>query len=306
MLLAAATDATYLPWCATAVLSCLEVTPAPVEVVVLHGGDLDAAAQRRFREVVDGAGGTVAFHAVDAAALAHLPTKGPRLGGRTSWFRVLLPELLDGYERVLYLDADVLALRSLEPLWATELGDDLFAGVPNVVADDMVGHVEGLGLDPRGGYCNAGVLLLNLEQLRVEGTAAAIAGFVAERGATPWFDQDALNVVGAGRWRRLDARWNAQNSFWFWPELAAATIGPEELRAAVDDPALLHFEGPAIMKPWHYLCPHPLVGRYQEVLGRTPWRSVPLEERTAATRVIRRLPSRYRLPCYARLRRVRG
>jgi lipopolysaccharide biosynthesis glycosyltransferase len=304
VLLALATDVTYLPWCAAAALSCLRSTAArPIEVVVLHGGDVPDADQQRFVGMVEGAGGTGRFLAIADGTVAHLPSKGPALGGRTSWLRVALPALLPDHDRALYLDGDVMAVAPLDELWATPLHAAPIGAVPNVVGAAMRAHVEGLGLDPDGGYFNAGVLLLDLERMRREGTAVAVADFVRDRGATPWYDQDALNVVAAGRWARLDPRWNAQNSFWFWPDQAAATVGARALGEATADPGILHFEGPAYMKPWHLGCPHPFAARYREVLAATPWGAEAIDGRTPLARAIGLLPPALRIRAYGAMER---
>src|SRR5688572_6289613 len=104
-----------------------------MEAVVLHGGDVLEPDQRRFRAMVEGAGGSARFLAIPEASVAHLPSKGPDLGGRTSWFRIELPALLPHHDRVLYVDGDVLAVAALDALWSTSLGDAPIGAVPNVI-----------------------------------------------------------------------------------------------------------------------------------------------------------------------------
>jgi lipopolysaccharide biosynthesis glycosyltransferase len=163
-------------------------------------------------------------------------------------------------------------------------------------------HVASLGIrDPRH-YFNAGVLLVDLVALRAEHSWERISEFV--RGvAQPltWFDQDALNVVFAEQWKPLEPRWNVQNSFWAWSQWATDVFGSEALAEANRNPAILHFEGPSICKPWHYLSPHPHRERYLATLADTPWFGEPLTDRTVATRVIRRLPPDQRIPAYLKL-----
>ncbi len=303
---ALATDTTYLPWCAAAVLSCQHSTRQPMHVHILHDGDLSEAVQDRFAAMVRNHDGEISFHAADAERLGMLPSKGPEFGGRTSWIRVLLPEMLPELDRIIYLDADTLTVDSVEPLWTMPLDGVPLAAVSNVVEPNQWPHIEQLGIaDPRC-YFNAGVLVMNLAAMRAEDTLQTIAKYVTTtRHDLLWFDQDALNVVFADRWHHLEPRWNAMNSFWFWEPLARNVFGETALRAAVTASAIVHFEGPSFVKPWHYLCQHPFRERYLRTLAMTPWRGAPLLERTAATRVIRRLPKALQLPAYARLRAVR-
>ena len=305
---ATATDRTYLPWCATALLSCLRATADHrLHFHVLHEGTITADLQTELTRRVEANGGEVDFLLIDEGLFGVLPTKGAALGGRISWARVLLPEMLPDLERVIYLDADVLAVDSLHPLWDEDLDGGVLGAVRNVIEPGMRAHVAALGIsDPRC-YFNAGVLLVDLGALRAERSWERICDFVRNAGRPlTWYDQDALNVVFSGRWKALAPRWNAQNSFWFWNELATEVLGPAALSEAVRDPAIIHFEGPAIGKPWHYLNPHPYRERYLAALADTPWAGEPLIDRTMATRLIRRLPPTRQIPAYLKLESYRG
>lgn len=308
MHVALATDRAYLPWCATAILSCLEANrPQVVHVHVLHLGDLTADDAGRLEAMVREQGSKLELHAIDPASLSSLPSKGEQLGGHISWARVALGDALAELERVLYLDADVLVVGPTTELWELPLGDADLAAVPNVVEPAMRPHVRSLGIAVGTHYFNAGVLLIDLTRWREQGWGDALSEVALNRaGALPWFDQDALNVVFAGRWKELAPRWNAQNSLWSWPRWAEEVFGAEVILQATTQPAILHFEGPSLNKPWHYLCQHPWRDEYRRTTARTPWAGSPLEDRTPATAVIARLPTRRRIPAYLRLQRFRS
>ncbi|MBV8952355.1 MAG: glycosyltransferase family 8 protein [Actinobacteria bacterium] len=304
--IALATDTAYLPWAAVSVLSCQRATsPCRVHVHVLHEGDLTSDAQRAFASMVSHECGEVSFHMVEGSRLDAVPSKGPELGGKTSWIRITLADLLPDLDRIVYLDADTLTVQSVEPLWTEPLGDAGVAAVANVVEPARRGHVADLGIEPTQ-YFNAGVLVMNLQLMRDENTYERVLDCVGERGKElSWYDQDALNLVFAGRWHALHPRWNTQNSLWYWRAWACEVFGERAVHEALSDPAVVHFEGPSIVKPWHYLCQHPFRRHYRDVLQMTPWRDAPLLERTAATRVIRRLPQGAQLPAYGRLQAFR-
>src|SRR5580692_5047933 len=103
---AVATDRNYLPWCATAIRSCLRATrPRQVSVHVLHEPESLTSEHRTALEAVaTSEGGAIAFHCLDGAKLAALPSKGPGLGDRISGGRLLLPDLLPSVGRIVYLD----------------------------------------------------------------------------------------------------------------------------------------------------------------------------------------------------------
>ena len=303
---AMASNSRYLPWCAVAMLSCLRSTPEqPVRFHLLHEGDLSAHDRSRLATMVESAGGEIAFHGLTSNRLGTLPSKGDALGGRISWSRVVLPELLHDVERIVYLDADTLVTASLGELWRTPLDGRPLAAVRNVVEPAMRGYIRSIGIADFRDYFNAGVLLMDLAAMREENALDAIMRYVAGRGGTlTWFDQDTLNVVFAGRWLALHPRWNAQNSFWTWTPWAEEVFESGQLVDAMRDPAILHFEGPALCKPWHYLSTHPFTQRYRGMLAATPWHDEPLLERTPMTRVIGLLPVDSRISAYLRGQRA--
>ena len=295
-------NAAYLPWCATTILSSAQETgPGEIRFHLLLGDDVSVADQERLRAITEQAGANIALQTIDESRLTAFPSKGLALGGYMSWVRVILPELLPDIDRVLYLDADTLVVTSLAEVWSTELHGAFAAAVPNVTEPAQYDHVRSLGIESPASYFNAGVLLLDLERWRAEDITTALYDFVGSREYLPWYDQDALNVVFRERWVPLHPRWNAMNSLWIWADYATAIYGADAVAEAVADPAILHFEGPAVCKPWHYLCDHPFRHRYRDVLGQTPWADTPMLDRTIGTRLIAALPSSQRHKAYARL-----
>jgi lipopolysaccharide biosynthesis glycosyltransferase len=158
-----------------------------------------------------------------------------------------------------------------------------------------------------GGLFNSGVLLMDLARMRKEESSEQLFNAAADRRDSPlWPDQDALNVVFAGRWLSLHPRWNTQNSFWALRQEATAVFGGALLEEAIRRPAIRHFEGPGISKPWHYLCPYPGREEHRALLAETPWAHVPLEDRTAATWFVRLFPRDIRYRAYDRLLHARS
>jgi lipopolysaccharide biosynthesis glycosyltransferase len=222
--------------------------------------------------------------------------------GSIVWWRLLLPDLLEHVDRLLYLDCDTLVLSSLHPLWREDMGTCALAAVANVVEPQMRDHVATLGVDYPGGFFNAGVLLLQLDRMRDERSTNELLNYaLSHQKALPWNDQDALNVIFNRRWHSLHPRWNAQNNLWSWRDWAIDVFGPQLVDEAVSAPAIRHFEGPSVAKPWHYLCPVPHRDAYLQMLAQTPWAGTPMQDRTPSTMAIRLLPRRWRLDVYGRL-----
>lgn len=299
-------DANYLAPASVVIRSCLlHSAGSSLQFEVVHDESLTAHDRRLLREMCEGAGAVLNLHVMDERRLRGLPAVD-RFGSIV-WWRLVLPEVLESVDRVLYLDCDTLVLSSLHPLWTEELGSSAVGAVANVIEPRMREHVAGLGVDYPGGFFNAGVLLLQLDRMRSEGSTNALLDYaLTNQKALPWNDQDALNVIFNGRWHPVHPRWNAQNNLWSWREWALDVFGATQLDEAISDPGIRHFEGPSVAKPWHYLCPVPHRDEYLATLAQTPWADEPLAERTIATRLIARLPTRWRLEAYGRFLHARS
>ncbi len=153
------------------------------------------------------------------------------------------------------------------------------AAVTNVFEPVHVHRPAQLGLRGPDAYFNAGVLLVDLDRMRTDGMADAVLDYA--RANAPnllWRDQDALNVVmGEGR-VALHPRWNCMNSVMEFEE-ASRVFGPEAVEDARRRPAIRHFEGPSINKPWHRLADPPSQRLYRAYRRETPWPRVAVRGR---------------------------
>jgi len=299
-------DANYLAPAATVMRSCLVHTGGEaLQFEVIHDETLSRHDRRRLEAMCGDAGAEIHLHRMDERRLRGLP-RVDRFGSIV-WWRLFLPDLLEELGRVLYLDCDTLVLSSLHRLWGEDLGASALAAVANVIEPAMREHVANLGIEYPGGFFNAGVLLLQLERMRGERSTDELVDYAVRHQKTlTWNDQDALNVIFNERWHALHPRWNAQNNLWSWRDWAMDVFGSEILDDAVSAPAIRHFEGPSVAKPWHYLCPAPHRDLYLQMLTQTPWAGTPMQDRTPSTLAIRLLPRRWRLEVYGRFLRLKA
>jgi lipopolysaccharide biosynthesis glycosyltransferase len=258
-----------------------------VHVHFMHGPDIGEELERPVREMVEREGGAISFLRIPDSEIEGLPTKG--FTRKATWYRIFLPDLLPDVDRILYLDADLIVVDSLAPLWELDLHGSWVGAVTNVFQDNHLGRPAALGLAGPKVYFNAGVLLMNLAEMRRDARTRALLDYgVRNAERLEWRDQDALNVVLGERRLELDPRWNVMNSFFLFP----GNVGwraRRRLRQARRGPAIRHFEGPDVNKPWHYMCPWELKELYDEHRRATPWPSYRPDGRTARNVVRRRL-----------------
>lgn len=190
-----------------------------------------------------------------------LKTNNAHIGIET-YYRFLIQGLLPFYDKVLYLDSDLVVEGDISELFSSDLGDDLLAAVHDI---DFLGNLnlddgarmryskEVLRLDDPYGYFQAGVLLLNTRALRELCTVGEWLEAVSNSKFI-YDDQDVLNSRCQGRVRYLDYRWNVMNDcrgrvgklF----SIAPASVYDAYL-ASREDPAVVHYAGAD--KPWNCL-----------------------------------------------------
>ena len=274
--LACAADEGYLAHSAAMLHSVLVNGGEGIVVHYLHGSRFPERAKRALAGMFDAHSSAIHFHEIRDRQLRGLPID--RRFGPAMWYRVFLPELLGDIERVLYLDVDTMVMRPLAALWELSLEGYLLAAVRNVFMKYHRWRAPELGVRIEA-YFNSGVLLFNLDQMRKARFTRKILHLVRRMGAAlEWPDQDALNLVVESKWLSLHPRWNVMNSYLSNPDLAAEVFGEDELRQAVSEPAIRHFEGPDENKPWH---PHHVRGGRELYLRHrrgTPWPEVTLEK----------------------------
>jgi lipopolysaccharide biosynthesis glycosyltransferase len=267
---ACAADEGYAPHSAAMLHSVMaHAGTSELQVHYLHGPEFPDRSAVLIREMVERGGAAISFWEIPDERIAGLPEMD--FVTSAMWYRAFLPELLPDVDRVLYLDVDTIALGPLEPLWQIDLAGSYIAAVTNVFY--MPSHAQravALGIEPTD-YFNSGVVLMNLELMRRDNSGRAVLDYaVAHASELAWPDQDALNVVLGKRRLDLRPRWNCMNSVLLFP-WAADVLGAEAVEEARTQPAIRHFEGPTINKPWHYGCESPMRDVYFEHRRQTPW-----------------------------------
>lgn len=181
-------------------------------------------------------------------------------GGHISaatYIRFEIPNLLIGLDKVLYLDADLAVEDNLKVFWDTDVDNYYVAAVENPFFD----RYESLGMESSCGYFNAGVLLMNLSRWRLEDVKNKAIDFLIEKKSIAlMFDQDALNVVFNGEWKKVSIRWNLQTSYLRHRKKLPALSS--EIKSAFINPGIIHYSSSS--KPWNVLDPHPLTYVYRQ------------------------------------------
>ena len=159
---------------------------------------------------------------------------------KTTYFRLFLPELYPQYDKVLYLDSDIVLLTDVAELYNIDMGDNLVAAAPDDVIQTSKIFQEYaekvVGVADYRNYFNAGVLLMNLDELRKFGFQEKFLYSLEKIKFAVAQDQDYLNRLCKGRVKIIDKTWDRM-------PIAMEGIKREEIK-------LIHYN--LAYKPWHF------------------------------------------------------
>lgn len=134
------------------------------------------------------------------------------------YYRILIPEILSKYTKVIYLDSDLIVKSDISDLYKIELGKNLIGGVSNFCNYGMCKYVEKLGLEPPK-YINSGVLLFNIKEcIRFEFKTKALS-LLDDYTNLACPDQDIINMVCKNKIKILDDTWNFMWQHLFYEEM---------------------------------------------------------------------------------------
>ena len=179
-----------------------------------------------------------------------------------TYYRLIIPEIMPDYHKILYLDCDMVADHDVAELYDLDLHGCLIGAAKDI---DVAGQVnlkqnswdryavEELKLDSPYDYFQAGVLILDLDQLRKTATSEQMIQLATSRS---WrcHDQDVLNMVCKNRVYYIPQQWNTLMD---WQEpgrsrMEILKMAPRNLygeyAAARKQPYIIHFAG--YQKPW--------------------------------------------------------
>lgn len=174
----------------------------------------------------------------------------PERFGKASLYRLMLPELLPEYDKVIYHDCDMIIRQDLSALYREiELDDDTFlAAVAEPTLSVQRLERQRLGI-PEGQYLNSGFLVMNLKTMRRDHISEKLIQEV-RRLDTLFLDQDALNVVCKGHIRYISPIYNSIRTM-FLPQYKAEflKIYTESDWQQIAQEGNIHYTG---AKPWNH------------------------------------------------------
>lgn len=185
-----------------------------------------------------------------------------------TYFRLFIPEIMRKYNKVLYLDGDMIVKRDVSGLFDEDIDDYMIAACRDV---DMAGvynsnlissentidperkdYIDNIiKLNSPYDYFQAGMLLMNLDKIRGKYTTRDFLNLASSRKWV-YMDQDILNHSLRGCVKYLSLKWNVLYDWEFVrikDVISKAPVGIYgEYMESRKNPYIIHYGGS--VKPW--------------------------------------------------------
>ena len=255
-------DSRIIAGAAVAIQSLIDTAAIGTEydIYVFHP-DIGNKTIAAFEKLVAGSRHNITFKFVDQSRFAGAPVS------RGSWrevvyYRILIPELLPQYDKVIYSDVDVLFKQDLSAVYATDLEGYDWGGV---AAERNTPDAEGHKYFPENSkdfIFWSGFMLLNTRRMRQNNFVDICLQVISEIGdRLKFFDLDTINIASQSI-KRLPFKYVTLQSLIRLDSLSAVPeykflkiiYSDAELLEAKNDPAIVHYAGKP-GKPWHLKVP---------------------------------------------------
>ena len=134
-----------------------------------------------------------------------------------AYYRFLIPEIFKFYEKVLYLDCDLIINCDVAKLYNMDISNYLLGACKDVeiirfyIADNLKHYLlQILGLKDYTKYFNSGVILFNIKACLAFELVDKLFKCLKEIGNPKFWDQDVFNCVCENKVYEIDQAWNTQ------------------------------------------------------------------------------------------------
>lgn len=228
------------------------------QIYVFHT-DIEQESQQIFKQGLEKQNVRITFCDVNQKIKGYSLQAKEHITSET-YYRFLILDILQEFDKVLYLDCDLIVQKDVADLYEIDLKDTFLAAAHD---PDFVGQCNDLGLSTRT-YCEnvlnindpcdyfqAGVLLLNVKKLR-ETIEVRDLFQMADTGNYKYSDQDILNIICKENTTLLDMSWNLMTDAHGTRYRDVICLAPEkivsEYEEARKNPFIVHYAGS--LKPW--------------------------------------------------------
>jgi len=237
-----ASDDNYAPFLATTMYSILQNTKSFIDFYILDGGISKISKDKIVRSLENFTNKSLTYFDMSKCGLERFPNL--KHYSLNTFSRYFIPDLVPAIDKAIYMDVDIIVKGDVAELYHIDLGDYPLGAV---LEDFYEGNYKTLKQKVypayNGGdkYFNAGVLLLNIKNIRENKTmdkAVQLTIDLFDKLNCP--DQDVFNILFENNFKILDYKYN------FMPD-HLKFIKQKHPDLVLPEPVIIHYTGP---KPW--------------------------------------------------------
>jgi len=277
-------DENYAMPCGVLITSILYTNPGRKIRFHIISEYLSEKTKKLLMECVKGTESVVVFYRLDPDLMVGFP---PLHNSLATYAILFIANILPAeIEKVLYLDADMIVMDSLEYLWNTDITDYPMAGAISPSHDDIRNYNR-LDYDCEKGYYNIGTHVINLAYWRKNNLLEECFNIIKNNSSKlKQRDQDVLNILLAGNWKIIHSKYNCYINYYFPIEnILIRKKFHDEIKSARLNPVILHFIN--VPKPWHKEYDMPLVKVWMFFKKMSPWKNKKLKYYYHGTKVLK-------------------
>lgn len=276
-----ASDDNYLHLVSVCIVSLFETNRnEPFHIHLLSNG-IETRKLKPLESIMDEYGGQLSVYHIENLR-DMLAVEVPHTISITSYARLFAGSILPAeVDKVLYIDCDIMFNSSITGLRGIDLGDCLVGGI----LDPLISRTykKEIRIPKDEPYINAGVLLIPLNRWRSEGMEQKFINYLIERkGKVHHHDQGIINAVCASRKKILPPQFNVMSNSICYPwrdlrKINTPFYSRDEYEAAIVAPAIIHFTGAILGRPWVEECTHPYAKKFMQYKAMTTYENIPLK-----------------------------
>ncbi len=180
-------DNDYIPYLSVTICSIIRNNKKENISFHIISGDISSQNKSRLTNAFQSKSATFSFYNFTPA---NVSLKVDGHASSVNYYRLFLTDILpEKISKIIYLDADIIVLKSLLPLWNTDIKDYAIAAVhgKNVERANDLGIMDNQ-------YFNSGVMLINVDYWRKIDAFRKFKNFMSEHSQKiKFWDQDVLN-----------------------------------------------------------------------------------------------------------------
>ncbi len=164
------------------------------------------------------------------------------------YYRLAIPELFPQYEKILYIDCDIILKQNIATLFEIDLSGYVMGAIYEYVDNELRKYLDSIEYKSEK-YFNSGVLLINCKEFRKYRVAEKCMQQIKKNRKYKYPDQDILNFVCSDLVYPIETKWNFK-PFYSYTKSSFSEQDINQYECDKMNPALVHYTSG--YKPWSY------------------------------------------------------